>query len=131
MEAIVHLAVPCSALRRSLSLLMGLAILLCAVAPATAKRAAPKPVPPVTIGQVEYSAPPEFMGFVIATDMQTHKELWRERIYTVAINPALERDVQDNFIASLVVEQGTLLITDERGTQYALDLTTRKVAKRK
>lgn len=130
MTAIVHRAPPCSTLRRSFSLLMGLAVLLCAVLPASAKRAAPKSVPPVTIGQIEYSAPPEFMGFVIATDKQSQKELWRERIYTVKIDPALERDVQDNFIAALAVERGVLVITDERGAQFSLDPATRKATQR-
>jgi hypothetical protein len=71
------------------------------------------------------------MGFVIATDTTSHKELWRERIYTVKIDPALERDVQDVFITSLVEEKGSLIVTNERGESYALDLATRKVTKRK
>ena len=71
------------------------------------------------------------MGFVVATDARSRKELWRERIYTVRVNPELERDVQDVFITSLAVENGTLIITNERGDTYALDLATRKVTKRK
>ncbi len=35
--------------------------------PAAAKRSAPKSVAPVPAGTVEYSAPPEVTGFVIAT----------------------------------------------------------------
>src|SRR5438876_5226755 len=84
-----------------------------AVAPAPAKRAAPKPVPPVVANSVEYSAPHEHMGFVIATDTRNHKELWRERIYTVRINPLLERDVQDVFITTLSLERGKLVIINE------------------
>lgn len=97
---------------------------------APAKRAAPKPVAAVIADAVEYSAPHELMGFVVATDTRSHKELWRERIYAVRINPALEGDVQDVFITSLVVERGALLITNERGDTYSLDLATRKVTKR-
>ena len=70
------------------------------------------------------------MGFVVATDTRSRKELWRERIFTVRIDPALEGDVQDAFITSLVIEGGALLITNERGDRYALDLATRKVTKR-
>ncbi len=99
--------------------------------PAPAKRAAPKPVPAVVSDSVEYSAPHEHMGFVVATDTRSGKELWRERIYTVAVNPALERDVQDVFITSLAVENGALIIGNERGDTYALDLARRKVTKRK
>ena len=71
------------------------------------------------------------MGFVVATDTTSHKELWRERIYTVRINPVLERDVQDVFITSLVIEHRALIITNERGDRYTLDLATRRVTKRK
>jgi len=102
-----------------------------AATPAQAKRAAPKEVTPVVASAVEYSAPHEAMGFVVATDTVSHKELWRERIYTVRVDPALERDVQDVFITSLVIEKGTLIITNERGDRYALNLVSRKVTKRK
>ena len=71
------------------------------------------------------------MGFVIASDTTSHKQLWRERIYTVPINPALERDVQHVFVTSLVIERGALIITNERGDSYTLDLATRRVTKRK
>ena len=98
---------------------------------ADAKRGAPKPVPPVAAGNIEYSAPQEFMGFVIANDTKAHKELWRERIYHTRINPLLERDVQDVFIASLAIERGVLIVTTERGVSYSLNLATRKVTKRK
>ena len=99
--------------------------------PASAKRAAPKPVPPVASNSIEYSAPHERMGFVVATDIASHKELWRERIYTVWINPLVERDVQDVFITSIVIKRGTLIITNERGASYTLDLATSRVTKRK
>ena len=97
----------------------------------SAKRAAPAPVPPVAVNSIEYSATHELMGFVVATDTSNHKELWRVRIYTVHINPALERDVQDVFITTLVIERGALIITNERGDSYKLDLATRRVTKRK
>jgi hypothetical protein len=96
-----------------------------------AKRVAPTPVPPVTIGSTKYSAPSDKMGHVVATDTSNGKELWRVRIYSVLINPFLERDVQDVFITSLVISGGTLLIENERGDKYTLDVNTRRVAKRK
>jgi hypothetical protein len=94
-----------------------------------AKRVAPPVVPPVTVGGVEYSAPSEAMGFVIATDKASGKELWRERIYAVKIDPELEKDVQDVFISALKEEKGLLLITNEKGARFSLDPKTRKVAK--
>lgn len=107
-----------------------LALLLIAL-PSYAKRVTPTPVPPVTIGNIKYSAPHDKMGFVVATDTGNGKELWRVRIYSVLINPFLERDVQDVFITSLVVSGGTLLIENERGDKYTLDVHTRRVTKRK
>lgn len=96
-----------------------------------AKRAAPKPVPAVTLNNIRYSAPHQLMGYVVAADTTKNKEIWRKRIYEVIIKPALERDVQDVFITSLVIENGTLVITNERGESYTLDLATNSVTKRK
>lgn len=94
-----------------------------------AKRAAPPAVEPVVVGSVRYSAPadPESMGFVIATDAKSGRELWRTRIYHVAINPMLERDVQWVFITALTLRENTLLITNEQGKRFILDLATREV----
>jgi hypothetical protein len=107
---------------------MGAALLLPAL-PVTAKRSAPEPVHPIVVGNVEYASPGWPVGFIIATDTRTRREIWRKRIYRVNIDPALERDVQDVFITSMTLSQGNLLITDERGRRYALKLTTRKVSR--
>ena len=96
-----------------------------------AKRAAPKPVPAVVVQDVEYSAPVDLMAFVVATDIHSHKELWRQRIYVVNITADLERDVQDVFITSLAADHGTLVITNERYEMYILDLATRQVIRRR
>lgn len=105
--------------------------LLLAVAPTLAKRAAPKEVSPVVVGAVQYSVPLWEMGFVVARDTATRKELWRVRVYEVPIDPKLEADVQHVFITSLAVEGGVLIVTNERGETYVLDPATRKVTKRK
>jgi hypothetical protein len=119
--------VPFSRLGRIVALL----VLCCfAAAPALAKRMAPKEVKPVVVKEVEYTAPTDAMGFVVATDVKTKKELWREKIYTVTYIPGLETDIQDVFISELAVDGNVLVITDEKGTRYALDLATRKVSKR-
>lgn len=68
------------------------------------------------------------MGFVVATDVSSRKELWRVRIYTVQIDPTLEHDVQAVFITALSLEHGELVITNESGERYSLDLVTRKVS---
>jgi outer membrane protein assembly factor BamB len=86
-------------------------------------------VHPIVVGSIEYSSPSWPMGFIIATDTRTRREIWRKRIYRVKIDPALERDVQDVFIASLTIAHGNLFITNERGRRYALELSTRKVTR--
>ena len=107
--------------------------LVAGVAFVQAKRAAPQAVEPVVIGSVRYSAPPtpELMGFVVATDVASGKELWRQRIYNVSIKPSLEKDVQWVFITSLRQQGDALLIRNERGEHFTFDLATRKVTKHK
>jgi hypothetical protein len=122
---------PCFVITRVFRTLAVLVPLFLSATSAMAKRAAPKPVPPVLVNAVEYSAPHAPMGFVVATDTTSHKELWRERIYTVKTDPLLERDVQDVFITSLAIDKGSLVVTNERGDSYSLDLATRKITKRK
>jgi hypothetical protein len=95
--------------------------------PANAKRSVPRTVEPVTVHGVTYSAPASAMGFIVACDALSGRELWRKRIYRVRVNPSLERDVQDVFITSLTLRGGSLVIANEHGGRYALDLSTRKV----
>ncbi len=106
---------------------------LCVVAlvtgPANAKRTVPRAVEPVTVRGVTYSAPETAMGFVVAFDASSGRELWRQCIYRVRVDPSLERDVQDVFITSLTLRDGSLVIANERGERYALDLSTRKVTR--
>ena len=116
-------------MNRTSALLALCIFLLGGIAPVLAKRAAPTDVAPVVIKGVEYSAPHDAMGFVVAKGISSGKELWRARIYEVRVNAELERDVQDVFITSLVVKDDTLLITNERGEKFSLDLHTRKVTR--
>ena len=97
--------------------------------PASAKRGAPAVVAPVLARGLEFSAPHDAMGFVVATGISSGKELWRVQVYKIPMIAELERDVQDVFITSLALKDGSLLITNERGEKYALDLQTRKVTR--
>jgi hypothetical protein len=112
-------------------LVVALGLLLLSAAPVQAKRAVAKSVDPVLIGAVRYSASSETtrMGFVIATDAKSGKELWRQRIYRIFINPFVEADVQWVFIKSLAQQGRTLIITNEREARFRLDLATREVTK--
>ena len=116
-------------MNRLFFLLLLCAALVAGIAPASAKRAAPADVAPVIVKGVQYSAPHDAMGFVVATGISSGKEMWRAQIYKIRVNQELERDVQDVFITSLVAKEDTLIVTNERGEKYALDLKTRKVTR--
>lgn len=101
---------------------------LCA-APALAKRAAPAAVKPVVHGGLEFRAPSEKMGVVEAWDGAAGRMLWEKQVYAVKLDPNLEADVQHVFITKLEVADGALLVTNERGEVYSMDLKTRNVSK--
>ena len=106
-------------------LLLGVLVLPAAV---LAKRAAPQTAATVTHDGIEYSAPTAQMGTVVATDTTSGKVLWTRQIYVVWFKPELEKDVQDCFVTSLSVNDSALMVTNEAGQQYRLDLQTLEVS---
>ena len=101
--------------------------LLLATLLAEAKRGAPAEVLPVTVGNIEYSAPHRSgthkqMGFIEARAPKSGELIWSRQIYAVKYDPDLEGDVQDVFIKSITVEGNNLIITNERNSKYQLDL---------
>jgi hypothetical protein len=105
--------------------------------PGEAKRLAPDPVAPVSFEGRRYEAMPwgkarglgQNGGYVAAIDEASGRELWVQRIYAVRYDRGLEGDKQDVFITglTLVPAARALLIENERGARYRLDLRTRKV----
>jgi hypothetical protein len=108
-----------------------ISFLLLATLLAEAKRGAPAEVLPVTVGNIEYSAPRngthKQMGFIEARDLKSGKLIWSRQIYAVKYDPDLEGDVQDVFIKSITVEGNHLIITNERNSKYQLDLNSLEV----
>jgi len=94
---------------------------------AMAKRGAPKPVPPIKSGNIEYRVAHEHMGTVEAWDLAAKKMLWRKEIYTVKYDKRLETDVQDVFVTSISLKGTVLTVKNERGSEYELDLEALKV----
>ena len=97
-----------------------------------AKRGAPSEVLPVTVGNIEYSAPHrngthKQMGFIEARAPKSGELIWSRQIYAVKYDPDLEGDVQDVFIKSITVEGNSLIITNERNSKYQLDLNSLEV----
>ena len=102
-----------------------------------ADRLPPPTVPPLTIGGVRYEAIhwgrerglDQDGGYIAAIDAASGQELWTLKVYSIAIDPAMERDGQDVFIKTLgkTFFGGKLKITDERGRHYLVDPATRSV----
>ncbi len=115
-------------IRRSLmkhTILIGLvgAALFAGGIPALAKRAAPKPVTPVVKDGIEYSAPLNRMGFVVATWTKTKREIWSRQVYVIKYEYqlGLEEDVQWCFITGLRFQDGKLRVANEAGGEFEVD----------
>lgn len=97
-----------------------------------AKRFEPAPVQPVEQNGIRYTAPPfAFLskgmehngGYVEAIDIKTNKKLWLKEVYRPKYDPSLEGDVQDVFITSLSIENNKLIIINEAGDKFLIDIT--------
>lgn len=94
------------------------------------KRATPKEVKPLVIGNIEYSAPTSEMGFIVASDVSSKNVLWKKQVYEVKIDTNLERDVQDVFIDSLWQDGVNIMIQNEDGGIFILNPTSKSVLKK-
>lgn len=113
---------------------------LCIVYPGEgrAMRFPPKDVEPVIYNGIKFTAPhwayqhggKQNGGYVEALDAETGKKLWGLRVYKVEYDLSMETDVQDIFITSLSIEDGKLIVVNERKDTYEVDLATKKVEKR-
>jgi hypothetical protein len=106
--------------------------LLLATLLAEAKRGAPAEVLPVKVRNIGYSAPhrngtQKQMGFIEARNLKSGKLIWNRQIYAVKYVPDLEGDVQDVFIRNIKVKGNSLIVTNERKSEYQLDLKTLEV----
>lgn len=108
--------------------LLALALLVVLPTFAWAKRSPPEKVAPVKAAGVEYRVNHDQMGCVEAWDTASQQLVWRKQIYVVRYDVDLERDVQDVFITSVSVKGEKLLIKNERGSEYELDLAKLQVA---
>lgn len=100
-------------------------------------REGPDPVEPVVSGNVRYEAVhwgkavglEQNGGYIRAFDAGSGEELWTLKIYDIDYSRDMEPDRLDVFITGLTLSDGgrTLLIDDEDGRRFAVDLGTRAV----
>ena len=120
-----------SATRRFIRLVL-LAALVLPVA-AFAKRVPAPVIEPVVHEGVRYTVPNDrgTVGYVVAWDVATGKQLWKKTILRKCICPFFEHDVQWVFIRQMRLDGERLIFVSERDKSYALDLKTRRVKKLK
>jgi hypothetical protein len=67
-------------------------------------------------------------GCVVARDAASGTQIWALKVYCTPYDLQLETDVQDVFITSLAVQNGQLVVKNERNLEFAIDLGTRAVS---
>ena len=116
---------------RRCKLMSRLAVILLLPLPelASAKRIAPAKVDPVVSDGIRYAAPNDDgrHAYIEAWNVGTNNKLWELTIFTNAINPNLEKDVQWVFITALNIHDGRLVVTSENGKTYLVDVNTRAI----
>ena len=106
---------------------------LCCGGVCLAKRGAPSPVAPVRVGDLEYraSVSSRCPGCVEIWDISRHRQVETIVVYRIPYKFWLEQDVQWKFITKLEVHGNDLLVLNEKGDSYRVDLATKRVAKQK
>ena len=103
-------------------------LVMLGISESVAKRAVPSKVTPVQVGSIEYSAPhgksQNQMGCIEARKVGSGELLWIRQVYVVKYDPDLEGDVQDVYIKKIKVKGNSLIITNERKSEYQLNLKT-------
>ena len=92
----------------------------------TASRIAPVRVKPVDIDGIRYEAVWGTLGLFRASEIEAGKVLWELPLYRYKYDETLETDVQDVFVSAMAKESpSSILVTDERGKVYRVDLENR------
>lgn len=90
-------------------------------------RPPPKKVEPLIHENVKFLAPWDKMGYIEARDKNTNDLLWDLKVYEVEIDPNIEHDVQEIYIASIKLKSGALEVRTEFNTKYMVNLETKEV----
>jgi len=100
---------------------------------APAKRIPAPVIEPVVHKGVCYTVPNDkgTVGYVVAWEVATGRQLWKKTIFRKCICPCLEHDVQWVFIKQMRLDGERLILVNEREQTYSLDLKTRRIKKLK
>lgn len=102
----------------------------------SAKRPAPAKISPVLFEGVRYEqfeSPPgmtdQRTGYLAAYRENSDEQLWVLKIYDVTYVEHLERDVQETYFSAMNLnsDQRELLIDNERGERYSVNIDARKI----
>ena len=93
----------------------------------SAKRTLPQVVKPIMHKGIECRAPHDYMGCIGAWDIKSKEIIWRKQVYIIKHVIGVERDVQDVFIKSMQLSGNSLVIINEKGFEYKLDLKSLEV----
>jgi hypothetical protein len=72
-----------------------------------------------------------YKAYIEAIDLITKKVIWKKKIYQILMNPIIEHDVQWVEIKKVELKNGHLIIENENGKRYQLNLKNQKLKKLK
>lgn len=104
-------------------------MLFLATSPLLAKRIAPPDIQPLEYDGIRYTAPNDNgrVAYLEAYDIQTGEQLWVTKVFRNIIIPWIEHDAQLVYIRKLEVVQNKLIVTNEKGKIYKVDLKTGRI----
>ncbi len=103
-------------------------------APLFAKRAFVEYPDKLISGNTEYKASYDFgrkmqNAYIEARDIVSNTVIWKIKIYSIRLDPALEQDVQWVMIIEIKEKNGRLIISNEKNQFFSLDLKSMEVKK--
>jgi hypothetical protein len=118
---------------RRFALILGL-LLLGSWLPAYGKHPSPGPLPAVTNNAVRYIVPNDkgLRAYVEAWDVQSGRKLWSKTIFRHYYIPPFGNECMHfEYLRSMVLQDGTLMLTSDRERTFSLDTGSRAVRRLK
>ena len=111
-----------------------IAFLFAFMASALAKHGTPPKIEPVVFQGVRYVVPNDkgLKAYVEAWDIQTGRKLWSKTVFKhwyIPLPFGRTKCMHYEFITSMTLQTNLVILTSERGREYALDTQTRSIRK--